>query len=217
MPLLDHFRPPLSETRSWESFYGAWAVEITAALNRTLLPDNCFAEVQFALSSRIDVDLHPPQAPALVLPTSFPDDIEVQVFRSSGGANLVAAVELVSPANKDRPEHRQAFAAKCASYLQRRIGLVILDIVTERHANLHDELVRILGQPKGFTLPEGSSLYAVAYRPSRRATGDQIEIWPYILAVGQALPTMPLPLRDGPTLPLDLEATYSETRARSRL
>jgi hypothetical protein len=25
MPLLDHFRPPLSGSRHWESFHAAWA------------------------------------------------------------------------------------------------------------------------------------------------------------------------------------------------
>ena len=25
MPLLDHFRPPLSQRRHWDSLYGAWA------------------------------------------------------------------------------------------------------------------------------------------------------------------------------------------------
>ena len=45
-------------------------------------------------------------------------------------ARLVAVVELVSPSNKDRPESRRAFAAKTAAYLQRGVGLIILDIVT---------------------------------------------------------------------------------------
>ena len=26
MPLLDHFHPPLSDERHWESFHAAWAV-----------------------------------------------------------------------------------------------------------------------------------------------------------------------------------------------
>jgi hypothetical protein len=57
----------------------------------------------------------------------------------------------------------------------------------------------------------------VAYRPARRKDGDQIDCWTAPLAVGQELPTMPLALRGGPTLPLELEATYMEARRRSRL
>ena len=35
---------------------------------------------------------------------------------------ISGAIELASPGNKDRPETRRAFAAKCASYLARGIG-----------------------------------------------------------------------------------------------
>ena len=71
----------------------------------------------------------------------FPDDIEVQVFATVTGATLVGAIELVSPGNKDRPETRRAFAAKCVSYLTRGIGLIVVDIVTNRLANLHNEVM----------------------------------------------------------------------------
>jgi hypothetical protein len=238
--LLDHFRPPLAGPRHWESFHGGWAYEIMAALNRSILPAGYFAEAQVHIGSRVEVDVASfeqpegaaaavdknggvavqawaPPATALVMPALFPDEIEVQIFDSSAGATLVAAVELVSPRNKDRGEARRAFAAKCAAYLQVGIGLVVVDVVTERQANLHDELVTLLNQAEHFAFPEASLLYAVAYRPARRETGDQIEVWPYPLTVGQPLPTVPLPLRGGPTLPLDLEGTYMETRVRSRL
>ena len=47
--------------------------------------------------------------------------------------------------------------------------------------------------------------------------GDQIEVWPSELSLGHSLPTVPLALRDGPTLPLDLERTYVEARRQSRV
>ena len=241
MPLLDHFHPPLSTARHWESFHAAWATEIMAALNRGLLPPGYFAEAQVHVGSRVEVDVAsfqrggpapqaddngggvavqtwaPPVA-TLVMPAVFPDEIEVQVYSSVGGSTLVAAVELISPGNKDRPETRRAFAAKCAGYLQMGIGLVIVDIVTERQANLHDELIGLLDQADTFRFPEAASLYAAAYRPVRtEARGDQVELWPTPLAVGQALPTLPLSLRGSVTLPLQLEASYEETRRRSRL
>jgi hypothetical protein len=239
MPLLDHFHPPLHPGRNWESFHGAWAVEMMSALNRHVLPEGYFAEAQVHIGGRVEVDLAaleqaggagwpasnggvavqswaPPVA-TLVMPAVFPDEIEVQVFRQSGGATLVAAVELASPANKDRPESRRAFAAKCASYLQAGIGLVVVDVVTERSANLHDELIDLLRQAAACRFPSESPLCAVSYRPRRLDQDGQVEIWPAALAVGQPLPVMPLALRGGPTLPLDLEATYSEARRISRL
>jgi hypothetical protein len=39
MPLLDHFYPPLSRERPWESFHAAWDGSIADALNRLLPPD----------------------------------------------------------------------------------------------------------------------------------------------------------------------------------
>ena len=45
---------------------------------------------------------------------------------------LLAAIEIVSPANKDRPENRRAFAAKCAALLRQGVAVSILDVVTAR-------------------------------------------------------------------------------------
>ena len=103
-----------------------------------------------------------PPATSLVVPTVFPDDIEVQVFATTTGATLVAAVELVSPGNKDRPETRLAFISKCHSYLTRGIGLIVVDIVTNRLANLHNELMGMLGHGEPFLLPCTATTYAVA-------------------------------------------------------
>lgn len=242
MPLLDHFHPPLYPLRSWESIHAVWSTVIMSYLNDTLLPAGYFAETQVHFGSRVEVDVATlesagpesaprngpgtvavaeevwaPPAPALIIPAVFPDQIEVQVFGSPTGAHLVAAIELVSPGNKDRFETRRAFAAKCGSYLQQGIGLVIVDVVTERLANLHDELMRLMEQPEAFLFPGPGHLYAVAYRPVRRPSGDQLDCWPVPLAVGQILPILPLALRGGPILPLDLEATYAEACRRSRL
>ena len=76
------------------------------------------------------------------MPGVFPDDFEVRVFSSRGGNRLVAAIELISPGNKDRAEERRAFAAKCAAYLQQGVSLVIVDVITERRANLHNDIIR---------------------------------------------------------------------------
>jgi hypothetical protein len=151
------------------------------------------------------------------MPTVFPDDIEVQVFATAAGATLVGAIELISPGNKDRPETRRAFVAKCQTYLSRGIGLVVVDIVTNRRACLHNELMAALGQQGPFLLPDQVPTYAVAYRPSRQSGGDQIELWPTALDLGRGLPILPLGLRNAGTVPVDLDATYREACRRSRL
>ncbi len=240
MPLLDHFRPPLEGKRHWESFHAAWAGEIMAQLNRGVLPPEYFAEAQVHVGSRVEVDVgsfaqdplasssernggiavetwSPPRT-ATTMPLVFPDEIEVQVFSTETGPTLVAAIEFVSPGNKDRPETRRAFAAKCASYLHNGVGLVVIDVVTNRHANLHDELIDLMRQTDDYRFPCESLLYAVSYRPARPAVEvEQAELFFYALALNEKLPAVPLPLRRGPTLPLDLESAYSEARERSRL
>ena len=242
MPLRDHFHPPLSDVHPWESFHAAWATEIMRTLNRRVLPAGCFAAAQVHVGSRVEINVATfeqdqglsaetaegngggvavptwvPPVTSLVMPAIFPDEIEVQVFRRTGGATLVAAIELISPGNKDRPQARRAFVAKCASYLQQGIGLVIVDIVTERQVNLHDELIHLLQQPERFEFAQGPLVYAVAYRPSRQAAGDQIEIWPAPLGIGHPLPILPLALRGIATVPVDLETTYATTCLDSRL
>jgi hypothetical protein len=240
MPLLDHFHAPLYPARPWESFHSRWANSIADALNE-VLPPRYTAEVQMHLGSHVEADVAEwerpsaaeeaangagggvavrswaPPAPAVTLPAVFPDDLEVQVLDQLEDARLVAVIELVSPRNKDRPESRRAFAAKCAAYLQRGIGLVILDVVTARQFNLHDELVTLLAQADVGSMPAGASLYAVAYRPVRRQEADQIDVWPHPLAVGRPLPVVPLSLLGGGTIPLDLESTYTNACQRSRL
>ena len=142
------------------------------------------------------------------MPGLIPEGLEVQVFAGEGGPRLVCAIELVSPANKDRPATRRAFAAKCASYLHEGIGLLIVDVVTSRSANLHNELIELLDQPAEFCQAGGTQLYATAYRQMRRGEQDSIEIWPSELRVGKALPELPLWLGPDLVVPVNLEATY---------
>ena len=236
MPLLDHFHPPVSERRSCEGFHGIWAAALVEKLNRDVLAKEYYADMQVHIGSQVEVDVATlssasdvrekngagtatlpkvwtPPVTELIVPAVFPDEIEVQVFNTATGAMLVAAIELVSPANKDRPDTRRAFAAKCVSFLTRGIGLIVVDNVSNRLANLHNEVMSLLGRGDPFLLPPSVSTYAVAYRPSRQPTGDQIELWPNALR----MPLLPLALRNAGVVPVDFELTYSEARERTRL
>ncbi len=193
MPLLDHFHPPLSDRRHWESFHSLWAGTITERSNASL-PNEYFAESQTHAGTRFEIDvatfsddddagggLATPtrtqtalSAPTPVLPAIFPPEFAVNVFESSGGPNSVAAIELVSPANKDRPESRQAFAIKCAAYLQRGMGVIVIDVVTSRKGRPLDDHLGLLHP----TLPaiQAGELTAVSYRPIRVGESETIEL-----------------------------------------
>jgi hypothetical protein len=121
----------------------------------------------------------------------------------------------VSPANKDRPETRRAFAVKCASYLHQGVGLVIVDVVTSRSANLHNEIMGLLQNSSGAVVK--TDLYAAAYRPVRRSEQDQIEIWPAELAIGKSLPELPLWLGPDLVVPVALESAYLDACRRRRI
>ncbi len=229
MPLLDHFHPPLHPQRCWQAFYFAWLNVIADSLNLGPLPADCFAEERFqpglpltceptgvedAPAAERSRSAWQPPAPALVLPSARAGTHEVLVFQGEE-KRLQSAVLLVAPGSKDRPP-RQSLVIQGASYLGRGINLVLIDIVTGRPGNLHNDLMRLLGHDDRSFLPRDSSLYAVAYRPVVRGGVPQVEVWPSTLALAQPLPVLPLALGEL-CLPLDLEATYMTACQRRRL
>jgi hypothetical protein len=243
MELQDHFRPPLSVRRHWHAFHNAWATYIASQLNQQL-PEGYFAEANVQFGIEIDVatfeDAGPGPAHALssgeladraptasstgwtapvptqTIPLSILTDVvEVLVFDREAGPTLAGAIELVSPANKDRPTHRDAFVSKCAAFLHQGVGLIVVDVVTDRRANLHEELLARLHAPRG--VPLQADLYAAAYRPVTRAGQPSLDIWQEPLAVGRSLPVMPLWLRGNLCLPVNLDATYDRTCREHRI
>lgn len=241
MPLLDHFHGPLSEHRPWESFHTTWASALADQLNRDLLPAGFIALEQVHAGAAIEIDVATcteespahrngsgdtatlprtvwlPATPPLQLPAEFPPSCTVEICTTEGGRTLVAALELVSPGNKDRADQRRLFAAKCATYLSKGIGTIVVDVVTSRHGNLHNELLELLGWDARYLLPGNPALYAVSYRPLHAATGGRIDTWPLPLAIGQPLPTLPLSLAADHCVPVDLEAAYREACVRRRI
>ena len=237
MPLRDHFRPPLDTTASWEGFHGGWPMVIVQQL-RTRLPAGFVAEPRVHRGSQIEIDIAAferddtpafdfdrgdtgggvataiwaPAQPTLTVETEFPDFDEygVRVFDARRGRTLVAAIEVVSPANKDRPEHRNVFVAKCAALLQKGVSVTVVDLVTVREANLYAELLTLIGHADPTVPDPPPPIYAAACRWTRRADRTYLETWSPPLALGTPLPTLPLWLNSHRAVPLDLEASYEQ-------
>lgn len=171
MPLRDHFRPPLDLITSWEGFHGGWPMVIVQQL-RKHLPAGYVAEPRVHSGSQVEIhvatlekDEAPPVSrmaeengggssavwapaqPSLAVETTLPDydEYEVRIFDARRGRRLVAAIEIVSPANKDRPEYRNVFVAKCAALLQKGVAVSIVDLVTVKRFNLYVELLSVIG------------------------------------------------------------------------
>jgi hypothetical protein len=237
MPLLDHFRLPLSRRRHWDSFHGAWAEAMATNLNQSL-PQQFVAEARLQLGKLLEVDVGtfkedgvaerpesggvalwapPKPAATAVLEFQDPDIFEIQVFNEEEGPRLVAAVELVSPSNKDRAANRHMFAVKCASYLQSAVSVILVDVVTERSGNLQAELLELLRVEIATPGQSPKELYASSHRTVHAAQGLSLESWSHLLAVGEVLPTLPLWLGPDLCLPLDLEMTYQTACAARRI
>jgi len=173
MPLRDHFRPPVWKHSSWEGFHGMWPATIVQQLSPKLPPEFT-AEPRAHLGSYYEIDVcayeeddagfragaspsepggvatpaWAPPEPTSVVEVDLSDqyEYEVLVYDQSRARTLVAAVEIVSPANKDRAENRRAFVSKCAALLQARVCVSIVDLVTTRQFNLYAELLDLIGR-----------------------------------------------------------------------
>ena len=237
MSLRDHFHPPLSEVSSWEEVHGGWPMVIVQHLGK-VLPPQYTAGPRVHLGAEVEIDVATfasepaagtygspsegeaavatawtPTKPTLAVETELSDfdEYEVRVYDTRRGRRLVAAIELVSPANKDRPEHRSQFTSKCAALLRQGVSLVLVDVVTARDNNLYADLLELIGQWDPTLGEHPPPTYAVACRWRPRGATRWLESWNQSLTPGLPLPCVPLWLSEDFAIPLDLEASYEQT------
>lgn len=234
MPLLDHFRKPVSRV-PWASVHSTWISELATRLNAAL-PPGYIALNNFSLGGGLEIDIgieeeenpvpvpsrddggvavvaaravYAPPAATGTARYEFPDTVEIRV-EDEDTRQLVGAVELISPGNKDRGAKRDMFLAKCLDYLAGGACVVIVDVITERRANLHNEIVTKLGAD-ALVLPDDEHLYAATYRPIIRNKKLNVDVWVNPLQIGAVLPTMPMRVVAGLFVPVELEETYAAT------
>jgi hypothetical protein len=154
-----------------------------------------------------------PARPTLAVETEMDDadEYEVRVYDTLRGRRLVAAIEFISLANKERPESRAQFVAKCAALLRQRVSIVMVDLVTARDFNLYAELLESIGEQDPSIGAVPPPIYAASCRWRPRGVSRWLEAWSRPLAIGEALPVLPLWLTDDLAVPLDLEASYGQT------
>ena len=127
-----------------------------------------------------------PAEPTLAVETQLADfdQYEVRVYDVRRGRRLVAAVEIISPGNKDRVENRHQFTAKCAALLREGVSLVLVDLVTVRNFNLYHELLQLIGQRDPALNDQAPATYSAACRWRLRGKGRWLEVWNHPLASG---------------------------------
>jgi hypothetical protein len=235
MPLRDHFRPPISKHWSWEGLHGGWPMTMAQQL-APRLPAGYVAEPRVHLGQYYEIDVcafedysekkaygeyhdegggvatstwAPPQ-PSLSVEADFPDEYsyELLIYDIERERELVAAVEIVSPANKDRPSSRQLFVAKCLNLLQKGICVSIVDVVTVSRFNLYVELLdtKQLSDPR--FAGKIQATYTATCRTVQTGQKTRLDTWSNPLLVGQPLPQLPIWLTPKLPIALDLEASY---------
>lgn len=236
MPLRDHFRSPVNDKHTWDEVHGQWPGEIVRQLF-SLLPEGYQAAPKVHLGSPVEVDVATFESDtrdskfnpdpggvglaimAALAPTftveaelSEQDQYEVLVYDVERGRQLVAAIEIVSPSNKDRPDSRELFVGKVASLLQKNVSVSIVDLVSIRQDNLYCELLALLGRGDPQLAPTPPHLYAVSLRARKRSKRPALlDAWFYPMTIGQPLPTLPIWLSPDLRVLLPLETSYEET------
>ncbi len=129
---------------------------------------------------------------------------------------LIAAVEVVSPRNKDRLDSKARYTRRCVGYLRQGVHLMLIDVFSQPAGfSFADAISDDLGLGEAATPPP----HAISYRiggpvPRDEEMGTRIELWRRLLRAGQPLPELPLALDQDQAVVIDLETTYHEAARR---
>jgi hypothetical protein len=129
---------------------------------------------------------------------------------------LIAAVELVSPRNKDRPSACAAYANSYLSYLLKGVHLLLVDA---HRRPLKFSFPDRIAEELRMEQPPCPAPCAVSYRVGEPAPkgGRFLAIWRRPLTVGAPLPSLPIPLSVHESVWVNLEQTYTRAAAAAYL
>lgn len=211
-------------------FHHTWITEIQRALNRGLLPAAYYALAE-QIAGGLGPDVLTLQRPANGAPLPdepaggvalavAPPQVEFRfrnemdqyaakakavVIRHKSNHRVVAIVEIVSPGNKNDRHGIRAFVDKACEMLRGGVHLLLLDLFPPGprdpqglHKVIWDEF-----RDDEFVLPAARRLTLAAYN-----AGPCPEAFVQPVAVGAALPDMPLFLTPHIYVPVPLDATY---------
>lgn len=230
MPVHDWTRV---EAGIFHDFHTVWIGAIRSILNEGLLPEGYYAlaeqHVGRPITDILTLHASPLSPPPLPLPpdtggtavaeapprTRRKHSVEPAALarrrslaiRHVSGHRLIALLEIVPPANKDRLRPVEDFTAKAVDALDSGVHLLLVDLFPPRTHDpqgMHGAVLQRLEQSdEPYDLPADEPLTLSSY-----AAGPQVEVYTEHLAVGAALPEMPLFLRPDRYVNVPLEATY---------
>ena len=217
---------------TFHAFHTAWLTHLSEALNGGVLPKGYYALPEQHGSKFIaDVlTLHaspptpdwPPRPPSGGLAVADrPPQVQLRrqvraaarslrrtlTIRHVTGHRIVALVEIVSPANKDRAKHVDDFVTKVTTALGQGIHVTLADLLppgTHDPAGMDAAVWQALDESdEPYDLPADMPLTLAAY-----VADTPVEVYLEHLAVGQPLKAIPLFLTPEDYIDLPLGPTY---------
>lgn len=226
MPIHDWTKVPAG---LFHHFHQHWSVEITAALNRGLLPKGVDALVEqrsgpcevdvLAIeqrgrprNGRLEGGLATAERPVTRIMRrsnrEFYADRANRIVIKHHLGRILAVIEIVSPGNKDSRAALRDFVDKTIGFFRAGIHVLIVDLFppTPRdpfgiHKAIWDEIVE-----EDFAFPPGKDRILASYE-----SGDEQAAYVEPVTLGDPLPNMPLFLSNTVHVPVPLEPTYQAT------
>ncbi len=213
-----------------------WIVRLVEYLNEGVLPPEFQARpTELIVGIEPDVLLlqnadHPdPKPPAvrqpelgqatstavLPLPAELP---MVGIYSAYDTTRLVAAIELVSPGNKDCPEAVRGFVEKVIFLLQEGVHVMMVDVIRLPRLAIRQAILQRLGLSDGQNASQDSWLASYCALPESEPHPHlKVQEWAERVQVDETLPELPLFLRmDQQWVMVDLEQTYQATLRAGR-
>jgi hypothetical protein len=215
---------------TFHAFHTAWITHLSETLNGGLLPSGYYAlPEQHAGRPIADVlTLHtgqpmvpaPPTEGGLAIAEAPPrvsrrEKVAASAasrqrslaIRHVSGHRIIALLEIVSPANKDRARHIADFAAKMVGALVAGVHLLVIDLFARGPHDplgIHGAIFQQLDEEADVSIPPPDApLTLVGY-----VAGEEVEAHLEFTVVNAVLPDMPLFLSDERYIYVPLEATY---------
>jgi len=215
----------------FHAFRTAWLPHLQEALNQGLLPDGFYALAEqhagLAIADILTLNSgpvrdaqNPPSAGTVAIADAPPkvarhQTVDISLLnrqrtlaiRHVSGHELVAMIEIVSPANKDRARSVRVFAEKAVDALEAGVHLLIVDLLPpgpHDPQGMHAAILRELGPAnEPYDLPADQPLTLASY-----SAALMTNIYIEQVAPGATLPEMPLFLDPRRYINVPLEATY---------
>lgn len=159
------------------------------------------------------VEADPPRATVVARArnVSYAELRKTIAIRHVSGHEVVALIEILSPANKGSRMELETFLHKAQASLEQRVHLALVDLFPPGRLDpngIHGALWEALGQDP-YRPTQGKPLLAASYEAA-----DEVTAYLEPFAAGDPLPSLPLFLDAGLHVPLPLDSSYASSFSR---